>query len=49
MTPVITLALAVAVLLVVVALARLTRLIVSIKAGLDALERGSPTVVRPRQ
>jgi signal transduction histidine kinase len=43
MTPVITLVLAVAVLLVVFALARLTRMIVSIKARLDALERGSHT------
>jgi hypothetical protein len=41
MTAVITLVLAVAILLVVVALARLTRLMVSIEARLDALERNS--------
>jgi hypothetical protein len=43
MTAAITLVLAVATLLVVVALARLTRLVVSIKARLDALERRSRT------
>jgi hypothetical protein len=46
MTAVITLVLAVAILLVVVALARLTRLVVSIKARLDALERSSRTTSR---
>jgi hypothetical protein len=43
MTAVVTLALAIAVLLVVVALARLTTIVVSIKARLDALERSSRT------
>jgi hypothetical protein len=43
MTAVIALVLAVAILLVVVALARLTRLMVSIKARLDALEHSSRT------
>jgi hypothetical protein len=43
MTAVITLLLAVATLLVVVALARLTRVVASIKARLDALERRSRT------
>jgi hypothetical protein len=46
MTPVITLALAVAVLLVVFAMARLTRLVISIKARLDALERNSRRMPR---
>jgi hypothetical protein len=47
MTAAITLVLAVAILLVVVALARLTRLIVSVKARLDALERSSRTTGPP--